>query len=823
MFDLYVLPLGYHDQKNDSLVQGYYIGTAQKRTARNREFDIVLFKFSATHDLLSADNAEVERFLQKAATLFFRTNGPVTTAIRQCSGFFNELLIKHNQGKTVSQIITGTLQLAVFHAEEAYFAHAGSAATYVINNEQQDLFINQAAGSQGVGVSKAIKFSFFYKALKNGDRIIMTGHPPQGWTKVSLSAGSRNSISHMRKILIDKAESDFEAIVIQVRNGNGAIHQLRLDGTQQEQTGAIDEEIIDPLIDSAPTELNAEEEFPIVRNLENELGLNAPNSPKINEDSALILPVDPVEKDEPYKSRAEFSSSQQKVPISSPESVTYSVTYDEAESEKASIDVPKRSHREILQAEQKWEPEAAVEEKIGRQPSIAFSRRAAKWLITIKNFLVKVTSKSESLNTSISENTAKLISRTNPASSTNSSTLSLTSMFFIAILVPVLVVATATTVYFRSGRGEQHQKFALQANELITQANDEVDDVKRLVILQDALLYLDEAEKYGKTEASQELRLIVQKHLDILQGVTRLQLQPTVQVGIDRRINFSRMVVSFNEDIYALDQVTGRVLRMVATRPDYQVDTTFVCGPGKYGQTVVHELVDIDLISFSNARNATLIGIDRAGSVILCSPGGEPFAITLKTPELGWGHIQAIGFNGYSLYILDIDERTRDLYRLPSDGLSFEGNPESIFSGNTPADLSESADIALYDSQLYVLSNNGNLMECSLNNVQILCTPNIGYGIIQSGQERKTTQTITGTKFVQIQTTQPPDPSIYFMDQLNGSVYHFSLAMNMQKQIRPDFVSLQSAPQGDLTAFAVSPYGVIHFAFGHALYFGYIP
>ncbi len=827
MFDLYVLPLALYEQKESSSVEGYYVSAASRRAARTRESDLILLKFSSPRKLLSADIQEIDKYLQKTAASFFRTNGPVTTAIRKCGGFLNDLIVKFNQGRKVSQILTGNLQIAVFHGEEAYLAHAGSAVSFVINNERPAVFVNQAAGSQGIGVTKAIKFTFFHAELKNGDRIVLSSHPPQGWTKTALSEESRNSISHLRKVLLTKAERDFEAVILQVRKGSGAIHLLRLDGSALEHTTTFEDEETElsisltpsEQVDLAPIELGTEQEQRIVKNLESEQAVQEVS----RVEPAAEIPVDsPVDKPELQIPFGYFQSDQS----------THSfpgngiVQNEKQLIEKESTDKLKSSRQDIIFADQKWVPEPAVDEGFDQRKqktSIDFSQTLAKWLLSIKNFLVNATSKSEAINSSLSENTAKLISRSNPAAAGSNSNLSLTSMFFIAILVPVLVVAVSMTIYFRSGRGEQHQKFVLQASALVTQANEEIDDVKRLIVLQDALLFLDEAEKYGKTDVSQELRLIVQKHLDDLQGVTRLQLQASVPTGIDRRINISRMVVNSNEDLYALDQVTGRVLRMVATRPDYEVDTTFMCGPGKFGMTVVHELVDIDLISFSNSRNATIIGIDRGGSVILCSPGSEPFAVTVKVPEMGWGQIHAIGFNGYSLYILDIDERTRDIYRLPADGLSFDGNPESIFSGNIPVDLADTADIALYESQLYVLSKSGKLMGCALDNVQIQCTADIGYGIIQSGQERQTIDMIAGTDFVQIQTTQPPDPSIYFLDQLNGSVYHFSLALNMQKQISPDFVSLQSAPENPMTAFTVSPYGVMHFAYGHDLYFGYVP
>ncbi len=829
MFDLYVFPILFRDQKESSIISGFYVGNTARKVDRTRQSDLILYKFSSVRLLNELEEDTLKHMLEKSSSTFFRSHGTITSAIRKGVELLNSSLIKYNQTKKVSQILSGTLQLAIIHESEAYFAHIGSGYSFVICGNEASLFFEKSSGGQGLGISTAVKTAFFRTELSHGDRIIMCNLPPSGWTASSLTEGSKITISHLRKVLLNNATRDFEAVIIQVRNGNGQVHQLKLDhnstGQASDQLQGDDQEKLDPDFKDVPvpsnnlsTDLN--QNLTVVDPAENiEIIKHETANPEsiIEEDKSLIDAseqrfsenpedhnqiTDPEikinQKEVAHLSAIELETSDQK-----PENVNQiERSIEKPENE------PKRAPQQSKQREQRTQE---------------FKRRLAIGLNSIKNVLIRLTSKTESINASVSENTAKLISRANPASNKTSNSLSLTSMFFMAIIVPILVVAIATTVYLRSGRGEQHQKFVIQANDLVIQADSEIDGVKKLIVLQDALLFLDEAEKYGKTDASNELRGIIQKQLDVLQGVTRIPLQSTVSGGIDRRIQISRMVVSSNEDVYALDHVTGRVLRLIATRPNYEVDTTFACGPGRYEQTVVHELVDIELIAYSNTKNAIIMGIDRAGNLLLCSPNSVATAIKLKEPETSWGQIQAIGFNGYSLYILDVDERTRDLYRLPANGLLFDGNPESIFNGNIPENLSSMEDIALYENELYVLNRSGMLMDCSIGDVQITCNPNIGYGVIQFGHDRQTSDVIAGAQFTQLQTTQPPDPSLFFMDQLNNSIYHFSLALNMQKQIEPDFLSLSSTPEGPITAFTISPYGVVHFAFGHQLYFGYIP
>lgn len=830
MFDLYVFPILFRDQKENSTVSGFYIGSSARKVDRTRETDRILYKFSPNRPLNQVEDDALQQLLEKSASAFFRSHGALTTAIRKGVELLNNQLIKYNQGKKVSQIVSGTLQLAIVHEDEVYFAHIGTGYSFVIRANDASLYYEKSSGNQGLGISTAVKTAFFRSEISHGDRIVLCNLPPSGWTASSLTEGSKITISHLRKVLLNNANRDFEAIIVQVRNGSGEVHQLKLDrnssGQTTDQFKGDEAEIQESELALKPASLEDKPKTEIGQNI-TEVEPKDEVEAEISAISAIQdLPMEEI----PPPVPPSVSNDKQKDDLAQ---VRQAIEFDSQKQQNDPASGGFQTSTEISAGIQSIDntyqkslvnDDSVLEQKQKREASSrVIKQHLVLWMTSIKNFLVRLTAKTESINSTVSENTAKLISRTNPASNKSSNALSLTSMFFMAILVPILVVAVATTVYLRSGRGEQHQKFVVQANALVVQADSEIDGVKKLIVLQDALLFLDEAEKYGKTDASNELRAIIQQQLDVLQGVTRIPLQNTIAGGLDRRIQITRMVVSSNEDVYALDQVTGRVLRLIATRPNYEVDTTFECGPGRYEQTVVHELVDIELIAYSNSKNAAIIGIDRAGNLLLCSPAASATAISLKVPEMGWGQIQAIGFNGYSLYILDIDERTRDLYRIPAEGLTFTANPESIFNGNIPDNLSSMEDIALYENELYVLNHSGLLMDCSIGDVQIICNPNIGYGVIQSGHDRQTSDVIAGAEFTQLQTTQPPDPSLFFMDQLNNSVYHFSLALNMQKQIEPDFLGLSSAPEGNLSAFTISPYGVVHFAFGHQLYFGYIP
>lgn len=821
MFDLYIYPFGYVEGKEYSDIPGYFVGTAQRRAVRTRETDVIVFRFTPFQSKEADDLDFLKNCLSAASKFYFKTKGPVTTAARKAGEFFNDRLIKYNLSKKTGSYMVGSFQLLIMRSNEVFFASAGESSAFVLSKSKTELFKNRISGNQGVGISKGLNIKFFHALINNGDRVVLSASPPQEWTTQSLSGSTRLSLSHLRRLLIQQTGHDFEAVVIQFRTGNGSVHQLRLEPKSPDQeTGTFEDELSDN-DEIVKTDDGDSKEYLIPGDIPLPSFLSIPENieeERKTQASEELFTID-IEKNEhdnviqdhqinSLKASDEIQQSQF-IGIEKPQENQHSLTDNNQEG--------------IFLSGKTWKQDSQESAANSETTPIVNSIDVIKSLTFVRNGLLKITNTSRRIGESLSRWTASVFSRTNPTVEGSNNSLTTANMLFIAILVPVLVVAVATTVYFKSGRGEQHNVFVIQANNLVKLATSEEDVAKQVIIFQDATLFLDEADKYGVSDTSKELRTIIQQHLDVLQGVTRVTVQPTVAGGLDRRMEISRLVVSSSEDLYALDAGTGRVLRLIATRPDYQVDTSFICGPGKYGSIIVDKLIDIDIFSSTNSLNAAILGIDANGNLLLCIPDGDSIAIKLQSPELNWGQIKAVSFNEFNLFVLDVNERTRDIYVYESNGLTFNTPPDSLFEENIPENLIEMVDMAIYQENLYILNQTGQLMRCSLGIGQTNCEQNIGYGLILSGQNRQIIENLSGTKFTQLQTTQPPDPSLYFLDELGPAIYHFSLALNMQKQIRADTSGLLFKPEGTFTAFTISTSGIVHFAYGNQLYFGYLP
>jgi hypothetical protein len=71
--------------------------------------------------------------------------------------------------------------------------------------------------------------------------------------------------------------------------------------------------------------------------------------------------------------------------------------------------------------------------------------------------------------------------------------------------------------------------------------------------------------------------------------------------------------------------------------------------------------------------------------------------------------------------------------------------------------------------------------------------------------------------------TSPPDPSVYMLEPGSQSIYHFSLRLNLQRQLRLPSTSDTIYPAGPATAFAIGPNRIAFLAFGSKVYYGLIP
>jgi len=388
-------------------------------------------------------------------------------------------------------------------------------------------------------------------------------------------------------------------------------------------------------------------------------------------------------------------------------------------------------------------------------------------------------------------------------------------MFFVAVLVPLVVVTIASAVYFRYGRSVQYEQYLLQVQDARTQALALSDPVARREAWQRELFYLDKAEAYSASGQTRNLRQEAQQALDQLLGIRRLQFQPALSRSVGGQIG--RLAANEN-DVYLLDAQRGSVVHLSLTNAGFQPDTAFNCGPGSYGPYTVGPLVDILTLPTFNSLNAAMLGVDAAGNLLYCAPGQVAQAVPLAPPDTNWGRVRAFTLDGGNLYVLDAQARAVWVYM--GEDSAFVDRPYFFFGGQIPQ-LEDATDVAVNADDLFILHADGRISTCSYSRIESVPTRCVDPAALVNPFEAYRDQDLFGqAHFTQLMFSSPPESSLLVLDADGQGVFRFSArSLELQAQLRPLVGHTNSMPAGEVTAMGISPNHVLYFALRDRIYF----
>jgi hypothetical protein len=328
---------------------------------------------------------------------------------------------------------------------------------------------------------------------------------------------------------------------------------------------------------------------------------------------------------------------------------------------------------------------------------------------------------------------------------------------------------------------------------------------------------VDIAESHRKTSETIALRQEAEANLDKLLGITRMQYNPAFSSNLG--IDISRMAVS-ETDLFLLNAATGEVLRAQPSNNGrgFQLDTTFNCKPGVYGNYTVGPLVDILTLPVLNSINATLLGIDAAGNLLYCAPGQLAQATPLPPPDTNWGRVTAFTMDGGNLYVLDSSSRAVWVYT-GKDG-TFVDRPYFFFGGQTP-EKQDAIDLIVSGDDLYMLHADGHLSACSYSRIESKPTRcQDPAPLVNPFPAYQDTDIFASAHFTQILFNALPDQSILILDADAQGVLRFAQrSLELQNQFRPTTGVTNPIPPGPAGAVAVGPNHVLYLAVNGQVYF----
>ncbi|HZW03851.1 MAG TPA: hypothetical protein VFF68_07985 [Anaerolineaceae bacterium] len=875
MFTLQVYTLNLAAGKEQPDLPGILAAAPPRRTGRNRNQDLLTLylKFEEPQSFAPAQKNEL---LAKLAAIFYRTSGSVTAAMRATASSLNDFLLARNLRSTrEGGQVVAVLSMTVLHGDLVYLAHCGPTYSFVLGREEVQANRDTQMG-RGLGLSRTLPIRFFQAKIEDGDIILLSHKAPPSWRAEAFTGSPKLGLEGLRRRLLNQAGADLQAVLVRVLPGKGEVTSAPLPGRQwpeRETPPAAAVPAAPPQPEAAEktpepavsiTQPAAAEEQPAP---EPAVQLETP-APSVEVEASLAAaPVEEapaadtppaVETESPVKDIE--TPTQPDLPPSQPPA-GLAARFAESRRRRTAPPQPIEGNGEepvdagakpqgMFITGQQWVEPAAPEEGRNGKPAAAEAaspasvtedppnppkpvrrvERKAVWkplaakvrsFFTRARFAVaKAWLGGDAAQQKVSTFGRKAIARMTPVSKDEPAKLTPGTLFFLAVAVPLIISAAAATVYIRNGYGEQHRVYLTQAQQFADLAAGQPDPVLKRNNLTQSLQFIDRADEYGQSTDSASLRAEVQQAMDIMDGVRRLEMVPASPTPFDAAVNIVRMVTGPGEDIYVLDGTEGRILRLVYTRPGYEVDKQFLCGPGQVGVEglIVSPLIDLAPVRGNSSNAPAVMGIDEAGNILYCGPGRSPEAITLVPPDSGWPKLSNITLANNVLYVLDTE--ANGVWRYSGDGEVFSDPPRLFFDNEIPV-LEDVTDLAVYQDDLFLLHADGTMTKCTFSGFDFSptrCTMQVDYNLQRDGLSQNAMAALE-SPVIQMQSTDSPAYSLFLFSSEGPTLYHFSLALNLQYQYRPRLQGSYELPDRQATAFFITANRRVLIAFGNEVFY----
>jgi hypothetical protein len=762
------------------LIPGFYAAASAKRCARGREDDSLMLLIAQTSGTPITPET-LQSWFNRVTSIFYKTSGSVTAAMRAVVNALNSNLIEVNLKLTKeAEPHSAVLSLAVIHHDTLFVAQSGLSQVLLLQDGSSRLFFDPDLDPRGMGLTQIPQLRFFQESLGERAIILFSAEFPAAWQEGALASLSTDVRALQERVL---AEENLPAPLgmVEAKPGAGVLRRLELtshpDETQVEsQQAEATPQDLPEYVESASEEIQPEP-----------LTMHEPEVESDQPEEAAEAP-EPIQPDEEPETTTEIPMA---VPVGHsveeqpgmPPGLTYSEQIPESPPRKRKETKAARKAREQA-AYTKLAEGAAKMNQTGEGLNKLFSGKKAQ--------TEGVEPKPESLSSG-----TKLL---------------------LAVVIPLLVVAIASIIYITQGKENQYQYLMAQAQAAAENAALMSDSTQQREGWNQVMNWLDQAEDYRQTNELRALRVQAQNALDRLDGAVRLHYTAAYAASQLPSLQISRLV-SIGNELYLLDQASGAVLHMSPSGSIYNLDLDFKCAPGVVDGVQVGKLVEVMSVPINNAAKAPLFALDAEGNGLFCQPKKDPVAISLLPPDSGWGKLQSAFYDSGRLFVLDPAKNALWIYRGTS--MNYTEPPDSYFEDMT-IDLSNAVAATGSGDELFLLFEDGHTMHCLASNVTGLVNCDDPYPYVDGRTSAASQLNFGSLRFSQLAYSPPPDPSLYYLEADKAELYQFSLRLNLNRILRAD-VESGSLPRKVVTAFNVSTNRLVFLAFGNELYYASLP
>ncbi|MCJ7701275.1 MAG: hypothetical protein MUO62_06800, partial [Anaerolineales bacterium] len=653
------------------------------------------------------------------------------------------------RGASRSMQSVGLLTLAVFRGRRLYLAQCGPTHAFLITSGGVNHYHESDLSGRGLGLGRAANIRYHQVELSPEDMLLVSANPPPIWTAAMLNGLRKMSLDRVHLRLIHHIGPDLQAALVQAVGGSGNLIVLRPEPASTDRR--LQKQSSEPPRKAPPSR--------------DTVVLERTPSQKVTSPKEAPQPEDAAFQDVGRQQAVTQTADPQKKALSGSQAIE-------------GLDLPK-----IKPKKERIVGPALL--KIGQAVGVTLRQG----------------------NQAIKELTKRML----PDESLLAIPTSV--MAFIAIAVPVVVVAIAATVYIQRGQGSKYGEHYLQAQYSADQALQLSEATALRTAWNTVISHLDEAESYQVTDDSQSMRNYAQTVLDNLDYVIRLPFQPALVDHLPTDAKIKRIIATEGDNtLYLLNATDGHVFRATRTDRGYTLDQEFICEPVPK-PLIVGELVDIVPLPLDNPNNAAIMGMDGNGNLMQCIPGGKsPLTFQMPSPDMNWGTPLAFAMNAAGLYVLDPLTNAVWIFWINDE---FSERPMLYFDEQIPP-MEEVIDLTLNRDDLFLLHADGHMTACTFGYPTRCQDPAMINDLREGGANGPT---IDNAVFSEIQFAPPPDPSLYLLEPETVSIYHFSVRLTFQHQYR----SLNPLPEGPATAFSISANHQVFLAMGNQVFYSPLP
>jgi hypothetical protein len=765
---------------------GLLVLNPPRKVARGRERDRLVLHLSLAGNS-AFTTAEFLQMTSQAAEQFYASSGSLTAAMRAAADTLNRDLLERNMRTTgQGRYSIGTLVMIVPRGSQLTVLASGPAHVFCMGREPRHIHEPSLAG-RGLGLSQTLTQYFTQIELAPGERMLFCASLPAAWEAPLAQDRTPATIDSTRRRLVTIDAGDLNAVLLQTQDGRGLVNLMRAGQAEREPAPTPLPVAQAPAVPSTPGPgpVSGPASAPAP----------APRQPPAWSTSAPSTP-ERTATPQPQPAPASVRQPPASFPASIPRAQPRPVIRDEAP-EIGELDRAPLADARPLRTRDRGTPAGA--------------RKAARAAVGLMQGWRNLTGK---IRDGFNKMLPKLLPDSEPDMEFD---LNWQVKLAISIIVPLIVATVAYVVFNQYGKGGKYNESYAQAESTAQLAAMQTDPVAQRTGWEQTLGYIDQAERYRKTDQSAALRRQAQENLDKLLGVTRLNFQLAFNGGLPKGTLITRMAAN-DTDLYMLDAVSGQVFRAYTTGSGYLVDLTFDCAPGQFGGFAVTQLVDIITLPRANSTGATVVGVDGGGNLLYCAPGSAPQAVTLAPPDTNWGHITAVSLDSDNMYVLDSSRNAVWIY--DGDDGKFPSLPLFFFAEQIPA-LADAVDLAVSGDDLYLLHADGHLSVCVRSRLDTVPTRCVDPApLTDPHPAAQGRDTFAPSHFIQVSMNVPPDPFVLLLDTNQRAIFSLSpRALELLDQVRGEEAASGSLPTDALTAMAVSPNHVIFLATGGAVYY----